>query len=132
MTFITICAVVNILISSVISAVHKTEVVDVVQITEESYAVYHDCRNTLATYTANITYVLILGIICGIQCFRGRKIPEEFNEAKYISYATFLSTVAICLSIPIYVYLCLFMPILKSDCTFSKISTLLHILFLLF
>ena len=121
MSFITICAGVNILISSVICAVHKTEVKDVVQITEKSYTIYHDCRNTLAIYTANITYVLILEIVCGIQCFRGRKIPEEFNEAKYISYATFLSTVAICLSI-----------LLKFGAVFSKTSTLLQILFLLF
>ena len=116
--FIIVCAGVNILISSVIFAFQKTEIEDVVQITEKSYTIYHDSRNTRAISTANIAHVLILGIVCAIQCFRGRKIPEEFSQAKCISYATFLSTFAIWLS-----------TILKFGSAFSKTSTLLQILF---
>ena len=57
------------------------------------------CNNTSTIFVANILYLLFLEIICGIQCFRGRNIPEQYNEAKYICFATFLSTLTICMSV---------------------------------
>ena len=56
------------------------------------------CTNDILAI-ASIFYILLLQIICGIQSFRGRTIPTKYNEAKYVSYAMFLSTFSLLLSV---------------------------------
>ena len=67
-------------------------------ITDTNYRIYHKCSSD-SSYFASILYVLILQIFCGIQLFRGRNIPGKYNEVNCISYAMFLSTVLLLLSL---------------------------------
>ena len=97
--FILICAIVNITIYITLHVIFKPEVAHVVIKTEELYVTFHICHNTSTIFVANIIFLFFLEIICGIQCFRGRNIPEQYNEAKNICFATFLSTLTICMSV---------------------------------
>lgn len=38
-----------------------------------------------------VGFLLILSIICNVQAFRARTLPQNFNEAKYIVYATLVT-----------------------------------------
>ena len=62
------------------------------------YDISSRCTNDILDI-ASIFYILLLQIICGIQSFRGRTIPTKYNEAKYVSYAMFLSTFSLLLSV---------------------------------
>ena len=115
--FILTCTIVNIIIYITLHVIFKPEVAHVIIKTEESYVTFHMCNNTSTIFVANIVYLLVLEIICGIQCFRGRNIPEQYNEAKYISFATFLSTLTVCMSV-----------ILRDGIKFHKVSILLQTL----
>lgn len=87
--------------SVVVIVLEKTneKVIDEIAIiTDTNYQIYHKCSSD-SSYFASILYVLILQIFCGIQSFRGRNIPGEYNEANCISYAMFLSTVLLLLSL---------------------------------
>ena len=52
-------------------------------------------------YQYQVAYILILEIICGIQAFRGRKLPANYNEAKYVAFAMFTSTLITATGIPL-------------------------------
>ena len=117
LAFILICAIVNITIYITLHLIFKPEVSHVIIKTEELYVTFHMCNNTSTIFVANILYLLFLEIICGIQCFRGRNIPEQYNEAKYICFATFLSTLTVCMSV-----------ILRDGINSYKISILLQTL----
>ena len=54
--------------------------------------IYHKCFSH-TNYMAHVVYVLFLQITCGIQSFRGRHIPSKYNEAMYLAFSMFLSTV---------------------------------------
>ena len=118
--FVISCATFNILMSILLHVFLKTGIVAVTEMAEDSYVAYHECHSSSVFFIANTLYILVLEIACGIQCFRGRNTPDQYNEAKYISYATYLSTVAICMSI-----------ILRHGITSSKNSKLLQILLLI-
>ena len=120
LAFVISCATFNILMSILLHVFLKTGIVAVTEMTEDSYVAYHECDSSSVFFIADTVYILVLEIVCGIQCFRGRNIPDQYNEAKYISYATYLSTVAICMSI-----------ILRHGIISSKNSKLLQILLLI-
>ena len=107
--FILICAIANISICSTVTAERIK--------TEELYLAFHMCHNASTIFVANIIYLLLSEIICGIQCFRGRNITGQYNEAKYICFATFLSTLTVCMSV-----------ILKNGIKSYKASILLQTL----
>ena len=115
--FILICAIVNITIYMILHVIFKPEVAHVIRKTEELYVTFHMCYNTSNIFVANIVYLLFLEIICVIQCFRGRNIPGKYNEAKYICFATFLSTLTVCMSV-----------ILRDGIKSYKVSILLQTL----
>ena len=115
--FILICAIVNITIYMILHVIFKPEVAHVIRKTEELYVTFHMCYNTSTIFVANIVYLLFLEIICVMQCFRGRNIPGKYNEAKYICFATFLSTLTVCMSV-----------ILRDGINSYKISILLQTL----
>ncbi|XP_047126236.1 metabotropic glutamate receptor 1 [Hydra vulgaris] len=49
--------------------------------------------------TFHIVCVFILLIVCAVQTYRGRKLPWKFNEAKYIAFGMFTSTLVQIISI---------------------------------
>ena len=79
-----------------------------------NYHMVSKCSNNYSLFPS-VVYGLILQIICGIQSFRGRNVPSKYNEAKYISYAMFMSTI-----------LGLLLIFLKNSMTSYRSSTLLE------
>lgn len=47
-------------------------------------------------------FILFLEILCGLQAFRGRKLPTNYNEAKYVAFAMFTSTLILATGVPLY------------------------------
>ena len=97
---------------------HKTQGRDLnKKITDTNSINYHvvsKCSNNYSLFPS-LVYGLILQIICGIQSFHGRNVPSKYNDAKYISYAMFMSTI-----------LGLLLIFLKSSITSYRNSILLE------
>ena len=97
---------------------HKTQGRDLnKKVTDTNSIYYHvvsKCSNNYSLFPS-LVYGLILQIICGIQSFRGRKVPSKYNDAKYISYAMFMMTI-----------LGLLLIFLKSSITSYRNSILLE------
>ena len=74
---------------------------DVVEETFTKYKKYVNC-NTKSLYYIQILYAVILALFCGVQAFRGRKLPQNYNEARFIAVAMFAAIVVLVISIPLY------------------------------
>ena len=62
---------------------------------------YKECTHLHEHYTIQLAYLLFLQILCGIQAFRGRNLPGRFNEAKYTSFAVFISAILAIIGVPL-------------------------------
>ena len=49
-----------------------------------------------------LVLVVVLQLICCVQAFMARKLPNVFNETKYITFAMFSSVLVMVLTIPLY------------------------------
>lgn len=72
-------------------------------------------------YEYQVGFIMILEIICGIQAFRGRKLPTNYNEAKYVTFAMFTSSLITVTGIP----LTLSMPDINDQNLIIAILTIL-------
>ena len=57
------------------------------EMVEETNVVY--CENEEACQVVQLSYVLLLALLCTYEAFNARKLPESFNEAKYICFSMF-------------------------------------------
>ena len=64
------------------------------------YIVYKECTSDIH-YLAQVAYIILLQLVTGVQAFRGRKLPAKFNEAKYIAFAMFSSTLIMIIALPL-------------------------------
>lgn len=67
----------------------------------EEYKIYKKCNDT-EHLLLQVVYILLLQIICGVQAFRGRNLPSKYNEAKYLAFAMFSSTLLVGVTFPLY------------------------------
>ena len=74
---------------------------DVVEENFTKYKKYMNC-NTKSLLYIQILYVVILALFCGVQAFRGRKLPHNYNETRFIAVAMFAAIVVLVISIPLY------------------------------
>ena len=74
---------------------------DVVEENFTKYKKYVNC-NTKSLYYIQILYAVILALFCGVQAFRGRKLPQNYNETRFIAVAMFAAIVVLVISIPLY------------------------------
>lgn len=61
------------------------------KIDKSNYTEYDVCTVRLHSVGQTI-YIIILQIICAVQAFRGRKLPANYNETRYIAFAMFSSS----------------------------------------
>ncbi|XP_065658962.1 extracellular calcium-sensing receptor-like [Hydra vulgaris] len=47
----------------------------------------------------HLCFALTVSFFCGLQCFKGRKLPEMYNENKFIAYSLFFSNIMLCVII---------------------------------
>ena len=97
---ITVCVITHLSLLMMLRLFYGITIEEVVE-ENSSRSIYDKssrCTNDILAI-ASICYILLLQIICGIQSFRGRTIPTRYNEAKYVSYAMFLSTFSLLLSV---------------------------------
>ena len=82
---------------SLFDPITREDIIEEIE-SKNRYEKYSKCISS-AQGIVSIVYILILQLICGIQSFRGRKIPGKYNEANCISYSMFLSTFSLLLSV---------------------------------
>ena len=62
-----------------------------------------ECDITDLSFVISLSYAMVLIILCTLYAFKTRKMPENFNEAKFIAFAMYTTCVVWMAFIPIYV-----------------------------
>ena len=60
------------------------------------------CKSTNFAVVMSLLYNMILIILCTVYAFKTRKIPENYNEAKYIAFTMYSTCIVWLAFIPIY------------------------------
>ncbi len=61
-----------------------------------------ECGITDLSFVISLTYAMLLVALCTLYAFKTRKMPENFNEAKFIAFAMYTTCVVWLAFIPIY------------------------------
>ena len=51
---------------------------------------------------AMVCYIVVIGLVCTVYAFKARRLPQDFNEARYTSYAMFIFLLTWTMAVPIY------------------------------
>ena len=62
-----------------------------------------ECGITDMSFVISLTYAILLVALCTLYAFKTRKMPENFNEAKFIAFAMYTTCVVWLAFIPIYI-----------------------------
>lgn len=60
------------------------------------------CKSTNVAIVLSLLYNMVLILMCTVYAVKTRKIPENFNEAKYIAFTMYSTCIVWLASIPIY------------------------------
>ncbi|XP_071784268.1 metabotropic glutamate receptor 4-like isoform X2 [Asterias amurensis] len=67
------------------------------------YQVILECAVTDMSLVLSLVYAMVLIVMCTLYAFKTRKMPENFNEAKFIAFAMYTTCVVWIAFIPIYI-----------------------------
>lgn len=74
------------------------------RITISQTEVLEDCdEGSYVAFGVMLGYIAVLAFICFICAFKGRNLPQQYNEARFITFSMLLYLVSWLLFIPIYV-----------------------------
>lgn len=90
----------------------------------DRYTVILTCRTTNLNIVISLIYNMVLIIMCTVYAFKTRKIPENFNEAKYIAFTMYSTCIVWLAFIPTY------FGTNKSDFRVSLYSLIVFICFM--
>ncbi|XP_038054375.1 metabotropic glutamate receptor 4-like isoform X2 [Patiria miniata] len=62
-----------------------------------------ECAVTDLSLVLSLSYAMVLIVMCTVYAFKTRKMPENFNEAKFIAFAMYTTCVVWVAFIPIYI-----------------------------
>ncbi|KAH9505007.1 Metabotropic glutamate receptor 3 [Bulinus truncatus] len=74
----------------------------VVFVTHEKDTLVLKCRASQIATIVSLFYNIFLIILCTVYAFKTRKIPQNFNEAKYIAFTMYSTCIVWCAFVPIY------------------------------
>lgn len=63
----------------------------------------HCHENSYVAFGVMLGYIALLAFVCFICAFKGRKLPEQYNEAKFITFSMLLYLISWLLFVPVYV-----------------------------
>lgn len=63
----------------------------------------HCHEGSYVAFGVMLGYIAILALVCFICAFKGRKLPEQYNEAKFITFSMLLYLISWLLFVPVYV-----------------------------
>ncbi|KAE8602612.1 hypothetical protein XENTR_v10014053 [Xenopus tropicalis] len=64
--------------------------------------IYECDEGSTIAFSVMLVYIAVLAFICFIFAFKGRKLPENYNEAKFITFGMLIYSIAWITFIPIY------------------------------
>ncbi|XP_076009981.1 G-protein coupled receptor family C group 6 member A isoform X2 [Genypterus blacodes] len=74
------------------------------QITAYPTTLLEDCHEgSYLAFGVMLGYIALLALICFICAFKGRKLPQKYNEAKFITFSMLLYLISWLLFVPVYV-----------------------------
>ena len=71
-----------------------------VSIDHGTYNTVYNCH-VMFHLSGQLVYIILLEVICCIQAFRARNLPDIFNETKYITFAMFSATLVMLITVPL-------------------------------
>lgn len=63
----------------------------------------HCHEGSYVAFGVMLGYIAVLAFVCFICAFKGRKLPEQYNEAKFITFSMLLYLISWLLFVPVYV-----------------------------
>ncbi|CAD5122291.1 DgyrCDS10732 [Dimorphilus gyrociliatus] len=75
---------------------------DTVTVYPDRRNVVRRCKSTNVAIVMSLLYNMVLIILCTVYAFKTRKIPENFNEAKYIAFTMYSTCIVWLAFVPIY------------------------------
>lgn len=63
----------------------------------------HCHENSYVAFGVMLGYIALLAFICFVCAFKGRKLPQQYNEAKFITFSMLLYLISWLLFVPVYV-----------------------------
>lgn len=58
---------------------------------------------SVEAFTVMLVYIAILALVCFVCAFKGRKLPQKYNEAKFITFGMLLYLISWVIFVPVYV-----------------------------
>lgn len=78
------------------------EIPDVKEIHPQPLTAVLTCKVSTFSLIMSLVYNMVLILLCTLYAFKTRKIPENFNEAKYIGFTMYSTCIVWLAFLPIY------------------------------
>ena len=84
-------------------AVFRPTLIEKVRYHDDNIDMLYVCGGHYDTILFSLVgYVVVIGLVCTVYAFKARKLPQDFNEARYTSYAMFTFLLTWMMAVPIY------------------------------